>query len=271
MSEVPVFPMPSTVYGPVHSWRFGSSLGIDLIVQTSTCSFNCIYCQLGYIQSITSEQRIYVETERVLEDLKSVDWDSVDVVTLSGSGEPTLALNIGDVIAHIKDVYSKQVMVLTNATMLHDKATRDRLWRADTVACKLDAWNDDILKRYNRPADGVSLSSIIAGIKALRADGFPGKIAIQSMFMPMNAGGARELADLIAEVGPDEIHLNTPKRPYPREWHVINRGNHDAKPVVDTVALKTITLEEAQEIEAVIRERNPRAEILSVYEEAPEH
>ncbi|MEK6624776.1 MAG: radical SAM protein, partial [Bdellovibrionota bacterium] len=34
-----------TVYGPVKSWRFGQSLGIDPIFHVSTCSFNCIYCQ----------------------------------------------------------------------------------------------------------------------------------------------------------------------------------------------------------------------------------
>ena len=42
-------PRESTIYGPVDSWRFGKSLGVDLIVQTSICSYNCVYCQLGSI------------------------------------------------------------------------------------------------------------------------------------------------------------------------------------------------------------------------------
>ena len=261
--------MPSTVYGPVHSWRFGHSLGIDLIVETSTCSFNCVYCQLGNIQRITSEQRLYVPTARVLEDLKAVDWPGVDVVTFSGSGEPTLALNIGEVIAHIKDTYRKPVMILTNATWLHDAATRQRIRRADTIACKLDAWDDAMLQKFNRPAEGVTLARIVAGIKALKADGFPGKIALQCMFMPMNKDGAAKLAALIREIGPDEVQLNTPKRPYPKEWYLGSRGNHEAGAPVPEVKLKTISMEEAQEIERIIREGNPGVSVLSVYKEAP--
>lgn len=265
----PVYPMPSTIYGPVHSWRFGNSLGVDLIVETSTCSFNCVYCQLGNINRITSEQKVYVPTERVVDDLKSVDWEKVDVVTFSGSGEPTLALNIGDVIDHVKDNYGKPVMVLTNSTWLHDPATRRRLWRADTVSCKLDAWNDSMLQKMNRPAAGVRLATIVAGIKALRADGFPGKLALQCMFMPTNRGGAHELAELIREIGPDEVQLNTPKRPYPRKWYLGSRGNHDQAAPVEEVHLKTISLEEAVEAERIIREVNPGVSVLSVYKEAP--
>ena len=34
------------LFGPVHSRRLGLSLGID-VVPMKTCTFNCIYCQLG--------------------------------------------------------------------------------------------------------------------------------------------------------------------------------------------------------------------------------
>lgn len=261
--------MPGTVYGPVHSWRFGNSLGVDMIVENSTCSFNCIYCQLGHIQRITREQRVFVPTQRVIDDLKSVDWTRVDVVTFSGSGEPTLALNIDEVIAHIKDTYAKPVMVLTNATWLFDAATRKRLLRADTIACKLDAWDDEMLQKFNRPAQGITLATIVAGIKALRTDGFPGKIALQCMFMPLNKGGVHKLAALIHDIQPDEVQLNTPKRPYPREWYLGSRGNHDAPAPVSEIHLKTISMDEAVEIERIIREANPGTPVLSVYKDAP--
>lgn len=262
--------MPSSVYGPVHSWRFGNSLGIDLIVETSICSFNCIYCQLGHIQRITQEQRVYVPTERVISDLKTVDWNKVDVVTFSGSGEPTLATNIGEVIDHIRETYKKPVMILTNATWLHDAATRRRVWNADTIACKMDAWNDEMLRKFNRPAEGVTLARIFEGIKTLKAEGFPGKIAIQCMFMPMNKGGAREIAEIIRDVGPDEVHLNTPKRPYPKAWYLDSRGNHGGGAPVAQVMLKTISMEEADEIKGTIERLNPGVRILSVYRDAPE-
>ena len=85
----------STIYGPVDSWRFGRSLGVDLILVSSVCSFNCVYCQLGNIQEITAGRRLFVPTERVMEDLRASDWRGSDIVTFSGSGEPTLALNLG--------------------------------------------------------------------------------------------------------------------------------------------------------------------------------
>lgn len=88
----------SSVYGPVDSWRFGKSIGIDLLMDPSTCSFNCTYCQLGFIQRITRDRKIYVPTKKVIEDFENSNWQNCDVVTFSGSGEPTLALNIGEVI-----------------------------------------------------------------------------------------------------------------------------------------------------------------------------
>ena len=83
-----------SVYGPVASWRFGSSLGIDPIGLVSTCSFNCAYCQLGEIEQKTEQRRIFITSEQISRDLSAfAPWD-VDIVTLSGSGEPTLALNL---------------------------------------------------------------------------------------------------------------------------------------------------------------------------------
>lgn len=257
----------TSVYGPVRSWRFGRSLGIDLILETSTCSFNCIYCQLGRIQQVTMQQGIFVTTAQVLAELDNVQWEEVDVVTISGSGEPTLALNLGEVIAAIRQRYAKPVTVLTNATLLQDPATRQQLRLATRVACKLDAPDDELLRRFNRPAEGVSIRGIVEGIKALKAEGFPTVIAIQSMFMAFNRDRAAEIAALIREIGPDEIHLNTPRRPYPRQWHRSSRGNHEGEKPVESVALQTITQEEADEIERIMRAANPVTRILSVYED----
>jgi wyosine [tRNA(Phe)-imidazoG37] synthetase (radical SAM superfamily) len=256
---------PSPVYGPVRSWRFGNSLGVDLILHRSTCSFNCIYCQLGEIQDVTMRQAIYVETPAVEAALESVDWPTVDVVTISGSGEPTLALNLGEVIALIRRRWAKPVMVLTNSTWLTDPATRERLREATTVACKLDAPDNATLQRMNRPAPGVTLQSILDGIRALRRSDYPGLLAIQCMFMPTNWREAHALADLLADLAPDEVHLNTPRRPYPRAWYPESRGNHVGNAPVATTALRTITLEQAHEIEEHLRQRLPQTKVISVY------
>ncbi|MBI1784406.1 radical SAM protein, partial [Candidatus Sumerlaeota bacterium] len=157
----------SPVYGPVRSWRFGRSLGIDPIGALSTCSFNCIYCQLGEIQVVTSERREFIPTPRLIEDLKKVDWEEVDVVTFSGSGEPTLATNLGEMIHHIKTTYQKPVHILTNATLFQSAEVRGEVLEADVIACKLDAASDEMLRKFNRPAGGISLNSIVDGIMKL--------------------------------------------------------------------------------------------------------
>jgi wyosine [tRNA(Phe)-imidazoG37] synthetase (radical SAM superfamily) len=268
MSATPAPAFSSSVYGPVRSWRVGNSLGIDMIVEQSTCSFNCIYCQLGNITRVTAEQRIYVPTAKVIEDLRAVDWSAVDAVTFSGSGEPTLALNLGEAIGHIADTYAKPITVLTNSTWLWDKATRDRLRRASVVSCKLDAADDEGLRRMNRVVPEVGMAKILEGIHALRRE-FPGRLALQCMFMPTNIRDAARIAALAGEIAPDEIQVNTPLRPYPRAWYLGSRGNHVGDAPVPTVTLKTITAEEAEEVERLMRAAAPRAEIVSVYRKAP--
>jgi wyosine [tRNA(Phe)-imidazoG37] synthetase (radical SAM superfamily) len=255
----------SSVYGPVHSWRVGSSLGVDLLLETSTCSFNCIYCQLGDIQLKTDERRIYVPTERVERDLRLSDWENADIITFSGSGEPTLALNLHEVIHMVKEYTGKPVMVLTNATLLHDAAVIRDLREVDIVACKLDAATEAGLKQMNRPVAGVTLEKIVAGIRSLKAQ-HPGKVALQCMFMPTNSKEVDALAALINDTQPDEVQLNTPKRPYPMAWHLDSRGNHKdpSELPYETRTLRVVPPLQAEEIEALLQAAT-HVPILSIY------
>ncbi|MFM7457875.1 MAG: radical SAM protein [bacterium] len=175
----------SYVYGPVSSWRSGTSLGIDPIGAISTCSFNCSYCQLGQIQNVTRERKIYVKTELIIEDLEKafqgdqvekVDFSKLDVITFAGSGEPTLALNLGEMIKAIKtwlkakNLKAVPVSILTNATTLEDEEVRRDLKEADLISLKLDASDELSLKSINQAATGISLKGIIKGIKLLKSE-----------------------------------------------------------------------------------------------------
>jgi wyosine [tRNA(Phe)-imidazoG37] synthetase (radical SAM superfamily) len=251
VADVESFAATSSVYGPVHSWRLGWSLGIDLLVQSSICSFNCVYCQLGDIQVKTAERAIYVPTEKIERDLRLSDWEKADVVTFSGNGEPTLALNIAEVVELIKSYTHKPTMLLTNSTLLHDASVRRDVAGFDHIACKLDSSNDVILQRMNRPVAGVTHDSIVSGIEALRQE-YTGKLSLQCMFMPTNEEDVEALALLVQRLQPDEVQLNTPKRPYPLSWIVENRGNH-SDAIVESRTLRTISEPEADRIEALIR------------------
>lgn len=260
------FPNSKTVYGPVKSWRFGLSLGIDPIFETSTCSFNCVYCQLGHIQDITTKHREYVPTAKVLADFKEVldNGTKIDVVTYSGSGEPTLAANLKDLVAGIRKL-APQIpqYILTNATELHLPQVREALMGMDKVIVKIDAADEELFKRVNRPADGVTLASVVAGIKELKKD-YKGEIEVQSMFMPMNDKELTDYANILKQINPVAVQLNTPKRPYPLSWHRENRGNHEGIFDYEVRELKVITPERAKELETRLTELTGLT-ILSVY------
>lgn len=239
------------MYGPVRSWRLGLSLGVDLLLINSICSFKCVYCQLGRINVHTMERRVYVPTAQVMADLRASDWRAADVITISGNGEPTLALNLGEVIRAIKAFTSKPVIVLTNATTLNDETVRRDLSEADRVFCKLDAADERMFRIVNRPVEGVTLVSVVEGIKKLRAE-YKGSLAVQTMLMPMNSQEIESLAALLNEIRPDEVQLNTPLRPVPRQWSVGTRGNHS--PVVENaVRLRVLDHAQAEQIEEKLR------------------
>ncbi|OGL64771.1 MAG: hypothetical protein A3J27_00515 [Candidatus Tectomicrobia bacterium RIFCSPLOWO2_12_FULL_69_37] len=257
-------PRPSSVYGPVDSWRFGRSLGVDLILRGSVCSLNCVYCQLGSIQEVTAGRRLFVPTGRVMEDLAASDWRGSGLVTFSGSGEPTLALNLGEALREVRAATGIPTHVLTNGTLLGDPAVRRDLMEADRVSVKLDAPDEAAFRRINRPAPGVTLAGVVEGTLRFRRE-YRGHFDTQVMFMPANRGMAGALCDLLAQIRPDEVQLNTPRRAYPSEWFLEARGRYDYSQAPARLhTLRVITREEADEVERIIRERTG-LKVSSVY------
>ncbi|BAY65232.1 radical SAM domain-containing protein [Calothrix brevissima NIES-22] len=222
-------PHDCTVYGPVNSWRFGRSLGIDPICSVSTCSFNCVYCQLGKIQASTAERQVFVPTMQIFDDLRTrLPLDRVDVVTLSGSGEPTLALNLEKIIGVVKKITRLPTVVLTNSTMLHDPTVRNALKVADIVAAKLDAVSSNQLQRINRPVETINLPDILAGIEQFRQE-YSGHLAIQTMVLSRwTPDMVEDYIEIIQHLKPDEIQINLPSRPRVLVRKLEARGNNIA-------------------------------------------
>ena len=264
-----LFPNTKTVYGPVPSRRFGNSIGVDPIFEISTCTFNCIYCQLGNIQKQTVERKVFVPTEKVVADLKELmnKGEDFDVLTFSGSGEPTLALNLKEMSFELKKlVRQKELLLLTNGSLLHRPDVRADLENFDKVIVKLDALENDSLKRINRPHAEVSFEKIIEGIKALRPS-YKGKIELQTMvFRVPTEKELEELAALYRELKPDAIQINTPTRPYPLSWHRENRGNHLAIFDYEVKNLVHVSKDEARMIEQRLNELTG-VKLISVYKE----
>ncbi len=256
-----------TVYGPVKSWRFGQSLGIDPIFHVSTCSFNCIYCQLGAIVNVGRDYKEYVATEQVLRDLDQVlnRGEKIDVITYSGSGEPTLASNLEAIIKDVKVKCPKiPQYILTNATEMGLPAVQSALRLLDKVIVKIDASNEEIFQKVNRPAAGITLHSVLENIVEFKKT-YTGQLEVQTMFMPLNSqAGMEALAEILKQIGPTVVQLNTPKRPYPMKWQRENRGNHSGIFHCEVRQIKGISEAEAKVFESELRKLTGLP-ILSVY------
>lgn len=220
-------PHCTAVYGPVKSWRFGRSLGIDPIGIVSTCSCNCVYCQLGNIQHQTTQRQVFIPTSQIISELQAIALREIplDVVTLSGSGEPTLALNLAAILAATKEIFKEPAVVLTNSTLLGDKLVRQALSIADIVAVKLDAVSSNKLRQINRPLETIDLPNIIEGITKFRQE-YQGRMAIQTMILSAwKPETQADYIDLLKILQPDEIQFNIPSRPRVLVSQLESRGN----------------------------------------------
>lgn len=210
------------VFGPVPSRRLGKSLGIDL-VPLKTCSYNCIYCQLGRTTNQSIERKAYVSGKKVIEELeeKLSNLSSLpDYITFSGSGEPTLNSEIGEVISDIKGLIKIPIAVLTNGSFLHLETVRKDLLNADVVIPSLDAVTPQLWKFINRPHHSLRLNQILSGLKDFRQE-FAGQIWLEVMMCAGINDGPREikrLKETIEWVDPDRVQLNTVIRPPAEEF-----------------------------------------------------
>jgi wyosine [tRNA(Phe)-imidazoG37] synthetase (radical SAM superfamily) len=203
------------IYGPVSSWRLGSSLGVDLIsTKKKTCTFNCIYCQLGRSRSLTAKRKVYVPTAEIIAEIEKLPRVHIDYITFSGRGEPTLAKNLGRTITAIKRLRSEPIAVLTNSSLLSRKQVRKELSLADFVMIKLDAHSQKALKLVNCPAKKIRFAAVLKGMRQFRKE-FQGRLALQIMFVRQNKYAAENLAKLARLIHPDEVQINTPRRPSP--------------------------------------------------------
>jgi wyosine [tRNA(Phe)-imidazoG37] synthetase (radical SAM superfamily) len=228
----------SIVYGPVSSWRLGRSLGIDLLcTKGKTCSFDCVYCQLGRTVNPLTERKQFVSLSELTADLERVKGIPADYATFSGVGEPTLASNLGEAIVLVKSVLKLPVAVLTNSSLVTRKDVRRELRLADVVVAKVDAPNEELFRQINRPTVKCTLSEIIQGIKLFRGE-YQRKLALQMMFIKANRGYASEMARIAEQLSPEEVQINTPLRPCaiqpltPEDINTIQREFSKVKRVV---------------------------------------
>lgn len=201
------------VYGPVSSWRLGKSLGIDPISRPEkTCNMDCVYCQLGKTKKLSNERCYYVPTNEILYEACLVPDTDIDHITFSGRGEPTLARNLGDMIRGLRSLRGEKIAVITNSTLIHLPDVQKDLSLCDVVLAKCDVPDHSSFSKINKVHSGIYFKQVVDGLTSFRRK-FRGKLAVQVMFVKHNKDRARDIANILRVIRPDEVHLNTPLRP----------------------------------------------------------
>ncbi len=219
----------SYVFGPVPSRRLGRSLGVDLVPH-KTCSLNCIYCQIGNSKKTTIERKEYVPTDEVVEQVRLAleKGPAPDVITFSGSGEPTLHSGIGQIIKEIKKTSDVPVVVLTNGTLLFDEDVRKALCKADIVMPNLDAANPKTFGLINRPDPKLVFDKMINGLIRFGKE-FKGELLLEVFVVKGINDSQKEMsqiARIASEINPANVQLNTVSRP-PAENFAKNADKED--------------------------------------------
>jgi len=204
------------IFGPVMSRRLGRSLGIDLVPH-KTCTLDCIYCECGKTTNKTIERKNFISPELILSELeKALNKDlKIDVITFSGSGEPTLYKDLEYLIDEIKKMTSIPLVMITNSTLLFDKEVRNALLKVDYVLPSLDASCFSTFNRINRPHENISFKDVLDGLIVFSKN-FNGKIWLEILFCKGINDSEEELKGfekIIPKIRTDLIQINSVDRP----------------------------------------------------------
>ena len=216
------------VFGPIHSRRLGSSLGINVLPEKGKlCNFDCIYCECGWNRDGRGDTRLPSSSDlhTALEAKLSTcarDGIGIDSITFSGDGEPTLNPDFPemvDITLELRDRYfpAARVSVLSNATMVHKDAVFNALRKVDNPILKIDAPTTELARLINRPAPGYRVEDIVEALKR-----FEGDFVLQTMFLRSDVFDSsapeviRGWMDIVRTLRPREIMVYTIDRETPQ-------------------------------------------------------
>ena len=172
----------NTIFGPINSRRFGSSLGIDLSPALKQCNFDCLYCELAPTPTVDAQTNT-VTVERIINDLKEHLSDKIDVITLTANGHHTLYPHLSQLIDEIDKIKNKtETLILTNSATLVDDKVFNTLLKLDQVKLSLDAISDDVFKKIDRPHADIKVDEVVKRVQEFSKD-YKGKLFIEVIFI----------------------------------------------------------------------------------------
>ena len=211
------------VFGPVPSRRLGRSLGVNNI-PPKHCSYSCIYCQLGRTPNLVIHRRVFYPwrdiVKEVVSAVRNIGEENIDYITFVPDGEPTLDINLGMELKEIRKNVNIPLAVLTNGSLLSRQDVRDDLQKADLVSIKVDAIKEQTFRKINRPHRGLTLSTILEGIRAF-SRGYGGKIITETMLVENVNDKLEEIESIalfIKSIDPYKAYIAIPTRPPAERW-----------------------------------------------------
>ena len=204
------------VFGPVPSRRLGISLGVDLVISKS-CNLNCIFCECGATKKIQLERKRFKDMNEILEEISTVLKDiQPDYITFSGSGEPTLSLDLGNISRAIKEdlKYQGKICLITNSLLLADENLMKELEYIDLIVPTLNTLTQDIFEKIVRPDYRTSVEEIRKGFINLNKSNYKGKIWIEIFILENINDSDKNFVDIAnflksENIRYDKIQLNT--------------------------------------------------------------
>lgn len=211
-------------FGPVPSRRLGRSLGVNN-VPAKTCSYSCVYCQLGCGFGLTTERQPFYDPQELAAEVRervsrAVDsGERIDYITFVPDGEPTLDRNLGATLRALRPLGVKTA-VITNASLLWSPEVREDLNEADLVSIKVDSVDEVTWHRMNRPDRTLGLDRVLGGIREFSRS-YKGEILSETMLVQgLNCDelSLEEVGEYLASIGPVRAYLTIPTRPPAEKW-----------------------------------------------------
>ena len=172
----------NTIFGPINSRRFGSSLGIDLSPAFKQCNFDCLYCELAPMATVDKQKEV-VSVATIINELKKHLSEKIDVITLTANGEPTLYPHLDELIDEIDKIKnSTQTLILTNSAALTNEKIFNTLLKLDQVKLSLDAISPDVFKKIDRPHESIKIEDVVQKVQEF-SKLYKGKLFIEILFV----------------------------------------------------------------------------------------
>jgi len=206
-------------FGPITSRRLGKSLGINNIFSPKVCTYGCVYCQVGKTKKYSIERQPFFETDVVfneitahLQKLKKEDFP--DYLTFVSNGEPTLDINLGEIINKLKTMQIP-IAVITNATLLSNESVVKDLMLADWISVKVEAPDNETWQKINKPHKDLNFENHVNAIYNFSKK-FKGKLCTETMLLEGFNDAENEISEIseiVKKINPAIAYLSIPIRP----------------------------------------------------------